>query len=94
MCPLHPFGTVLRAALSTSENWVVVSLNTSVTLNLGTTYYIETRAGGGGLFVGIDDAGTYAGGDAFIGTTAQPGKDMAFRVVSSKPSSNTRSITA
>jgi len=82
--PALASGTVSFASLSLSENWVTVSLDDTETLSDGTTYYIRIVGGSGlgNVFVGIDDAGTYAGGNAIIGGTDEPAKDMAFRVVS------------
>ncbi len=75
-------GSVSRAELGTSENYVVVSLDAAATLTDGTTYYIRIRGtGAGNVYVGVDDPGTYAGGNFINDGTPEPAKDMAFRVV-------------
>ena len=77
-------GSVSRIGLDTAEGWAAASLSAPATLTDGTTYYIRIQGTGpGDVFVGIDDAGSYAGGSLLIDGVPQPGRDMAFRVVAS-----------
>ncbi|MDP2242160.1 MAG: DUF4347 domain-containing protein [Burkholderiales bacterium] len=75
-------GTVARRSLGTSEAWMSVSLSAPATLADGTTYYVSVKGvGGGNVYVGVASPG-YPGGTFFANATAQPAKDLAFRVVS------------
>jgi hypothetical protein len=75
-------GSVARASLGTSENWVTVSLAAPATLTDGLVYHIQVKGTGpGNVFVGVDDTGTYPDGNFTNDGTPEPGKDMAFRVV-------------
>ncbi len=76
-------GSVSRAGLGLSEGWASVSLKVPATLTDGVTYFIRIQGSGSGdIFVGVDDTGTYGGGNANIGGTDEPLKDLAFRVIS------------
>ena len=76
-------GSVARQSVGTSEGWVAVSLSAPATLADNTIYFISIKGTGpGNVFVGVDNAGTYAGGSFVNDGTPEPAKDLAFRVVS------------
>jgi hypothetical protein len=76
-------GTISRASLGLTEGWVSIALNAAPLLTDLQAYYIQVETtGAGGVFVGVDESGTYADGDLRNPDgSAEAGKDMAFRLV-------------
>ena len=77
-------GTVSSNALTTSPQWVTITLNTPATLTDNATYVIRIDGPAGllgSLFVGTEDHNNYAGGTLIDNGVAVAGKEMAFRVI-------------
>jgi hypothetical protein len=66
-------GTVSFNSLSLSENWITVSLDDTESLTMAPPITSASwRQRLGNVFVGIDDAGSYAGGNAIVDGTTSP----------------------
>jgi hypothetical protein len=77
-------GTVASSSLGTAEAWVTINLSAAATLNDNTTYYIrvDSSNSAGGVYLGVNQSGTYAGGNLINhGGAAQDGPDAAFRII-------------
>ena len=82
--PVIASGQLSSSSLGTTEAWVQIDLTMPATLTDNASYYIrvDTSSSSGKVYVGVHDAGLYAGGDLIDDSGApETPKDMAFRII-------------